>query len=104
VVYNPATNTWTQKASLPVPRERGAAAVLDRKLYIMGGRERRPDGTVVMVRRTTAYDPSTNTWTDRAPMPTQRFDFTASKVLVSGQARISAVGGERPGNHVHYIP
>jgi N-acetylneuraminic acid mutarotase len=104
VVYDPATNEWTQKASLPGGRERGAAAVLAGRLYILGGGERQPDGTTIMVRKTTVYIPSKDVWRNKAEMPTQRFDFAAARVVVNGQARIAAIGGARPGNHVQYTP
>jgi hypothetical protein len=80
--------------------------VLAGKLYIMGGYEvaPRPDVTRTLVRKTTVYTPATNSWTQRALMPTARFSFTASRLVVNGQSRIAAVGGERPGNHVQYAP
>ena len=106
LVYDPATNAWTPKASLPIARQHAAAAVLAGKLYIMGGYEVAPwpDFTETLVRKTTVYTPSTNSWTQKALMPTTRFDITASRIVVNGQSRIAAVGGARPGNHVQYVP
>jgi N-acetylneuraminic acid mutarotase len=36
--YDPITNTWTEKASMPTARHHHASAVVDGKLYIIGGR------------------------------------------------------------------
>jgi N-acetylneuraminic acid mutarotase len=103
-VYDPATNQWTARAPMPRQRWSGAGVALAGKLHILGGFQRDPDGTVKRVRTNSVYDPGTNTWTTKAPMPTERFDFAASRVAVNGKARIEAVGGERPGNNVQYIP
>jgi N-acetylneuraminic acid mutarotase len=36
--YDPASETWTQKASMPTPRSAGSADVIDGKIYVAGGR------------------------------------------------------------------
>jgi hypothetical protein len=53
---------------------------------------------------TSVYDPTTDSWTSKAPMPIRLATITASKVLVNGQPRIEVVGGTRPGNNLAYIP
>jgi hypothetical protein len=50
------------------------------------------------------YDPATDTWRGRAPMPTVRSGIGASRVVRDGQARIEVVGGTRPDNNIQYIP
>jgi N-acetylneuraminic acid mutarotase len=55
--------------------------VVDGKIYAMGGR-----ATEAL---TTEYEPATDTWTTRAPMPTSRFLLATS--VVNG--RIYAIGG-----------
>jgi N-acetylneuraminic acid mutarotase len=60
-VYNPATNSWTVrpgKGSTSI-----TAAVLNEKLYILGGYGDTYNSAV------NAYDPVTNRWTSKAPMP-----------------------------------
>jgi N-acetylneuraminic acid mutarotase len=114
-VYDPATNQWTRKASPPTPPGIGAGgAVLNGKLYVMGGlRLNRPLERWEPVRTTLAYNPTTNTWIARAPLPVQ--DTTtfraalpatipASAVVLNGQARLELVGGRPPGNNLQYIP
>ncbi|HEX6434356.1 MAG TPA: kelch repeat-containing protein [Gemmatimonadales bacterium] len=70
-VYDPATNTWTFKASMPEPSGQVmSSAVLNGKLYVAGGVEE--DGTAHAQATLRVYDPRTNTWTVKAPMPTSR--------------------------------
>ena len=37
VEYNPAENTWTQKADMPTPRADLSACVVNGKIYAIGG-------------------------------------------------------------------
>ena len=65
--YDPKADSWTAKADLPTPRGALGAAVVDGKMYAVGGTGRTGDvGTVEQ------YDPATNTWLARSPMPTAR--------------------------------
>jgi N-acetylneuraminic acid mutarotase len=106
LAYDPTTNTWATKASLPGGQRRwlGAGVTLAAKLYVLGGFEGPSTGLGTPVRKTSVYDPATDTWTNQAPMPTDRVDFTASRVVVDGKARIEAVGGPRQGSNVQYTP
>jgi len=36
-IYDPATDTWSTAASIPTPRSQTAVAVVDRKIYAIGG-------------------------------------------------------------------
>lgn len=49
---------------------------------------------------TIVYDPATDAWTRRAPLPTPHSGIAASTVLPDGKARIEVVGGIAPGNNV----
>jgi N-acetylneuraminic acid mutarotase len=102
-VYDPVTNRWTTKAPLPQPRWLGGAAALGGRLYVIGGLRQDPDG-VVAVRSVTVYNPATNTWGNKAPLPDARISIAASRVVLNGQARIEVVGGSLPGNNLQYIP
>ena len=73
--YDPATNTWTQKASMSAPKDDAAADVLGGKLYVVGGLNGGPPLTTVEV-----YDPSSNAWTSKAPLPTRRYKAVAGAV------------------------
>jgi N-acetylneuraminic acid mutarotase len=59
-VYDPATDTWETKASMP-DAEICQANVVGGKIYLIGGGS---DGTLNQV-----YDPVTDSWTKKASMP-----------------------------------
>ena len=103
-VYDPATNKWTPRHPLGLSRPGAASAVLDRKLYVIGGtRYNAVRDAVDTLDITIVYDPATNLWTRRASMPSPRTGIAASKVFLNGQPRIAVVGGPRPGNNIQYI-
>jgi hypothetical protein len=99
-VYDPATNQWTTKA--PMGRERwlATAAAVGGKLYVIGGVVRDPDGTVRAVSTTSVYDPATDTWSTKTPMPDKR-GGVASRVVFNGQPRIEVVNAYA---NLQYIP
>jgi hypothetical protein len=103
-VYTPLTDTWTQIATAVAVRAGAASATLGAKLYMIGGSRFNADGTATEVRTTSVYDPGTNTWTTKAPLPTLRSGSSANRVFVDGRARIEVVGGSRPGNNLQYTP
>lgn len=103
--YDPATNQWTTKNALGLARPGAATTVLGGKLYVFGGR--RFNATLdayETLNKTIVYDPTTNLWTGRAPMPSSRTGIAASQVRLNGQARIEVIGGLPPGNNLQYIP
>jgi len=104
-VYDPSTNQWTPRTSLRLARPGAATAVLNAKLLLMGGRRYNAaiDG-METVAITLMYDPITDAWSQRAPMPTPRTGIAASTVLLNGQSRIEVVGGIAPGNNIQYSP
>ena len=88
--YNPVTNSWTTKASMPTPRLAPSVGVVNGILYAMGG----DDYTDVFGDYSShgiveAYDPVTDSWTTKAPMLTPRTDFSLG--VVNGI--LYAVGG-----------
>jgi N-acetylneuraminic acid mutarotase len=63
--YDPGSNSWITRRSAPHYHYHGAAAVLHDKLYVVGGvngSSRLADLDV--------YDPTTNQWQTKAPIPT----------------------------------
>ena len=84
--YNPTTNTWALKTSLPTWQGGfAAAAAVNGKFYVIGG----ASGSSVE-----EYDPLTDTWAPKAPMPTPRTNCSASvlngKIYVMGGTSYSA--------------
>ena len=63
--YDPVTNTWVSRRQAPNFHRKGAAVVIDGKLYVAGGLA----GFDTPVAALDVYDPTTNTWRTLAPMP-----------------------------------
>jgi len=82
--YDPATNTWTTKASMPTVRHYTAGGVVNGILYVVGGH----DGTNGLT-TVEAYDPVANAWTTVASMPSLRWSLMAG--VINGV--LYAVGG-----------
>src|SRR6185312_4477606 len=64
--YDPATNSWTQKASLGIGMEDLVSMVIDGKAYVGIGKSR---DLAAYTNQFYAYDPSTDTWTRKADFP-----------------------------------
>jgi RNA polymerase sigma factor (sigma-70 family) len=86
--YDPATDTWTTKADMPTPRLSLATAVVDGRIYVIGGWNNAELSSVEV------YDPATDTWTKEADMPTARKWLSTSAV----DGKIYAIGGTTIGN------
>lgn len=72
-----ANGQWIILADVPEPRLGGAAAVVDGELHFFGGvnmNPHTPEGQdkAQAVDLHHSYDPKTNTWTARAPMPDRK--------------------------------
>jgi hypothetical protein len=77
--YDPATNTWSQKATMPFGGDHCNAAATATKIYVLGA-----TGTT----QSAEYDPVANSWTMKRPIPTQRAAAATAaigdKVYVAG--------------------
>ena len=102
-VYDPATNRWTPKPILGAARWGAATAVLGGKLYVMGGNRRNGD-VVETLNLTSVFDPMTNVWSQRGPLPSPRAGIAGTTVMLNGTPRIEVIGGAAPGNNLQYIP
>lgn len=83
-MYDPAADTWSSVADMPVPRAASAVVTLDDKIYVLAG-----TGTAAL--DTWVYDPATDTWDDspRAKLSAPREHVSA--FVVDG--KIVLVGG-----------
>jgi N-acetylneuraminic acid mutarotase len=79
--YDPAADSWKALAPLPTRRGSALAAVVDGKIYVIGGATMNPGSSepAVFANRPARsvgtneqYDPETNKWESRSPMPTAR--------------------------------
>jgi hypothetical protein len=69
-VYNPATNTWSTAAPIPSAVYGYASAVMNGKIYIIGGsKSSGTAGTNAFVNSNQVYDPQTNSWSLSANLP-----------------------------------
>ncbi len=71
-VYDPSTNAWSIKAPMPTIRFAAAAGVINGILYVVGGDSSAPWSSLNPTNIVEAYDPATDIWTTKAPMPTSR--------------------------------
>ena len=82
--YDPVANAWEAVAPMATARCYHAVAVLDGRLYAVGGR--RYDSTLSSVEQ---YDPATDTWQEVAPLATGRSEHTVAVL----DRQLYAVGG-----------
>ena len=90
-----AENSWTTKASMPTARAQLGVAVVNEKIYAIGGANNSATGPNVL-NINEAYDPATNTWTTKKPMPTARHSFG----IAVYQNKIYCIGGSINGPHL----
>lgn len=89
-VYDPKTDTWTSKASIPTPVCSYTSAVVDNKIYVIGGSKQ--DTTYSRLNQ--VYDAETDTWTEAVPIPTGvRFAAVGVTIGALAPERIYVVGG-----------
>jgi N-acetylneuraminic acid mutarotase len=64
--YNPATDTYTKKTSMPIAQGHCATGVIDNKIYYIGG-----NGTTsaIFLKTVQVYDPATDTWSTATDYP-----------------------------------
>jgi len=105
--YNTKTNTWTTKAPMPTARHHLQTAVVDGKIYALGGRilgdgvqSEDMDEASSNFNRNEMYDPQTDSWTVLQPMLTKRSGFAAA---VSSDGNIYVFGGEGIGKVIDSV-
>ena len=90
-MYDPETNTWQKLADMPTARSEPMTAVVDGKIYVLGGYIGKDNQGVNLknLKAVEMYDPQTDTWVRKQDMPTPRIDFGTG--VVAG--KIYAIGG-----------
>ena len=86
--YDPATNTWVTKAAMPTPRTDFAIAVYQNKIYCIGGISGQGKNFPIEGHRfyvaslaNEVYDPATDTWANKAPMPFRDYGHLTTSVV-----------------------
>lgn len=85
--YNPVTDSWETRASMPTARSSMVAETVNDKVYVIGGRTAGAHSTVTL---TEVYDSSTDSWTQASPIPTPVAAPTSAVV----DNRIYVIGGQ----------
>jgi N-acetylneuraminic acid mutarotase len=74
-VYDPQTGQWSTGAPIPHPAYGSAAAVLDEKMYVVGGCTLKLATYECTSRYVEVYDPASNTWAQAARYPAGTADL-----------------------------
>ncbi len=89
-VYDPETNSWTTKALMPTTASDYASAVVDNKLFVIGGQSEAPRSNLNQI-----YNPITDRWSTGTPSPSGiRYGFCAAGATIGVNApkRIYVLG------------
>jgi N-acetylneuraminic acid mutarotase len=89
--YDPRTNQWTARATIPFPADHPNTTGANGKLYILG-----ETGDI----KSAVYDPATNTWTMCKPIQVQR----AAAATAAIGAKIYVAGGATGNNGAVFGP
>jgi N-acetylneuraminic acid mutarotase len=103
--YDPATDSWSRKADMPTARISLSTAVVNDKIYAIGGYYWDNVNSIgTNYAAVEEYDPATDTWTTKTPLPTPTYD--PATVVVDG--KIYVIGGvgavsEEPGADKYFL-
>lgn len=87
--YDFLTDTWTRKADIPTPRQGLSGCAINGKIYTIGGVSDE-DGPNIFHSTVEVYDPVSDTWTEKTPMPTARVNHTS----IAFDGKIYVIGGQ----------
>jgi N-acetylneuraminic acid mutarotase len=88
-VYDPETDTWETKTSMPTPRQGLKANVVSDRIYLIGG-VRYVGGYIHPgFDENEVYDPATDSWITKAPLPTAVWGYSSAVV----DNKIYLIGG-----------
>jgi N-acetylneuraminic acid mutarotase len=76
-------NSWKRKLEMPTARNLLGVAVVNEKIYAIGGQTNTPTDA------NEQYDPQTNNWTTKMPMPTARYNCAVAEL----NGKIYVIGG-----------
>ena len=85
-VYDPIANQWQQKTDMPTARFGHSCAVVEGRIYVIGGSAQ----GLVPVAAVEMYDPVADRWEQVTELPTLRSHFSSESI----NGKIYAIGGE----------
>jgi len=88
-MYDAVTDRWTSKAPLPVGLHHVGIGVVDGRLYVIGGYTKSGFTVWNPVATVYVYDSATDSWTERAPMPSARGALSVTE----HEGKLYAIGG-----------
>jgi N-acetylneuraminic acid mutarotase len=91
-VYDPLTDTWENKTSMPTKRQRPKANVVNGKIYLIGGfqyQDLPPPRTTIELNVNEVYDPETDSWTTKTPIPNTPYGPASATI----NNKIYVIGG-----------
>lgn len=91
-IYDPENDTWSSGRPMPTARSGAVAAVIDDRIYIIGGGFRKPDGKFKFLTTVEIYLPDKDEW-EEGPSMLQPHDYPAIAVW---NGIIFIMGGHHP--------
>jgi len=90
--YNPSTQTWTAKASIPIPESLGSSVVFGNNIYMIGGRNE--NSVLSSVQKYSTVD---DKWITCSKMPTARWSLMTCTAgdMIYAFGGISGLGNNR---------
>jgi N-acetylneuraminic acid mutarotase len=86
-MYDPAANTWQSKAAMPTARGYLVVASVLGKIYAIGGISGPDLNNITYIHATEEYDPATNSWVAKSPVPLPAaFNSVLGNLFITGAA------------------
>jgi N-acetylneuraminic acid mutarotase len=101
-MYDPATNTWTEKASMPVATWAGNTGVIGNKLYVLSSCAGQEDCGTSTDLFFGSYNPGTNAWSSLPLPPSGSGHLFGGSAVIGG--KFYAAGGDNNGLVEVYDP
>ncbi len=85
--YDPVTDIYTPRAAIPTMRKWATCALVDNKIYLIGG----ASGTAYMgvTNVNEVYDIASDSWSTKAPLPEPRFGMGEKNPVINGKIYVA---------------
>ena len=77
--YDPISDTWTSKTSMPTAKHHAASTAIDGKIYVIGGRSV-ANSSMINLNVNEMYVPQKDAWLSLEPMPSKRSGIAAASM------------------------